>query len=348
MAKEEGGTPTTSHLNWRYDVFLSFRGEDTRYTFTGNLYDALRRKRFKVFMDEGGLKGGDEIQLAILKGLQESRISIVVLSKTFASSPWCLNELTQILECRETKNQVILPIFYDVDPSDVRRQTGSYGESMAVHWYGEDSESVHKWRSALSKIAELPGWHFRIGKGYEYKVIQQIVDKVIKMAPRYDVFLSFCGKDTRYTFTGFLYDAFSREGFKVFMNDEVSEEGDQISEPLITAIEKSRFSIIVFSENYAYSSLCLDVLAKILDWKKTKDQLVWPIFYKIEPSDLRHQRKSYDTAMTEHENRFGKDSKKVKNWRSTLYNAANLKGWYLKTGYEYEFIEKLVEMAIKI
>lgn len=132
------------------------------------------------------------------------------------------------------------------------------------------------------------------------------------------------------------------------MNDEEMEEGDQISQALITAIEKSRLSIIVFSENYAYSSLCLDVLAKILDCKKTKDQLVWPIFYKIEPSDLRHQRKSYDTAMTEHENRFGKDSKKVKNWRSTLYNAANLKGWYLKTGYMIQFQLLLANCMINV
>ncbi|XP_057441194.1 TMV resistance protein N-like [Lotus japonicus] len=344
MIVNEGAT------NWSYDVYLSFRWLETRRTFTGNLYNALHRKRFNVFMDGGKLKSGNQIILSLRKALGESRIAIVVLSQNFAMSIWCLDELAQILEYRKTKSQLIMPIFYDVDPSDVRRQTGSYGEAMAAHEhrFGKDSLVLQKWRSALSQVAEMSGWCFKIGYGFEYEIIERIVEQVTQLVPRYDVFLSFCGKDTRYSFTGFLYNALSQEGFETFMNDEEMEEGDQISQALITAIEKSRLSIIVFSENYAYSSLCLDELITILDCMKIKSQLVWPIFYKVEPSDLRHQRKCYGTAMVEHENRLGKDSEKLQIWRLALFEAANLKGWHLKTGYEYEFIDKLVEMAIKI
>jgi len=103
----------------RYDVFLCFRGSDTRHTFTGTLYAALREARFRTFMDTGELKGGDQIAYTIFEALEASRVSIVVLSQDFASSRWCLNDLVKILECRQTKNQVVIPIFYGVDPSDV-------------------------------------------------------------------------------------------------------------------------------------------------------------------------------------------------------------------------------------
>jgi len=153
------------------------------------------------------------------------------------------------------------------------------------------------------------------------------VRHVTKVVPRYSVFVSFSGKDTR-SFTGFLYNAFRRSGYHTVIND-----GDQTSESTVEDIEESRLSIIVFSENYARSTSCLDELLRILECMEMKNQLVCPIFYKVLPSDLRHQRNSYGEAMTEHENRMGKDSEKVKKWRSALFDVANLKGWYMKTGY---------------
>jgi hypothetical protein len=152
------------------------------------------------------------------------------------------------------------------------------------------------------------------------------VESTIKSLPRYDVFLSFCGEDTRYSFTGFLYNALRREGFKIFMDDEGLEGGNQISQTLLKAIEKSRLSIVVLSENYGYSTWCLDELVKIMECKKVKNQLVWPIFYKIEQSYVSNQTKSYGKAMTAHEDRFGKESENVQKWRSALSEVALLEG----------------------
>ncbi|MCH87131.1 TMV resistance protein N-like, partial [Trifolium medium] len=101
-------------------------------TSQGNLLHALRCKRFKIFMYSDILMSGDDITWSILRALQQSRISIVVFSQSFADSMFCLNELVEILNCKNTKNQQILPIFYDVDPSEVRYQTGRYGESIAA------------------------------------------------------------------------------------------------------------------------------------------------------------------------------------------------------------------------
>lgn len=171
---------------------------------------------------------------------------------------------------------------------------------------------------------------------YEYEFIQRVVESAVQSLPRYDVFLSFCGEDTRYSFTGFLYHALRREGFKTFMDDEGLVGGNQIFKTLMEAIEKSRLSIVVFSENYGYSSWCLDELVKIVECMKTKNQLVWPIFYKVEQSEVSNQTKSYGHAMAKHEEKIGKDynSEKVRKWRSALSEVGLLGGPHIK-GNEY-------------
>ena len=82
-----------------HDVFLSFRGEDTRYNFTSHLYQALCDKGFNTFIDND-LRRGEEISTELLKAIESSMISIVVFSDNYASSGWCLDELVKILECR--------------------------------------------------------------------------------------------------------------------------------------------------------------------------------------------------------------------------------------------------------
>ncbi|XP_042962564.1 disease resistance protein RUN1-like [Carya illinoinensis] len=95
-------------LPWVYDVVLSFRGEDVQQNFISHLYDALRKKGINTYIDEH-LERGKEISLTLLKAIEESRISIIVLSKNYASSTWCLEELMKILECREMKQQIVIP-----------------------------------------------------------------------------------------------------------------------------------------------------------------------------------------------------------------------------------------------
>lgn len=339
--------------SYKYDVFLCFRGEDTYCTFTGNLYHALRNKKIKTFFLPHQIQNDDEeLQLSpsILKAIQESRISIVVLSGNFASSTRCLDELENIIRCRNMYGQLVWPIFYKVDPSEVRYLRGRFGQ--AARDFEErfrdypHSNRMQRWKQALSEVTVISGWIYETE--YEYQFIQKIVELAVQSLPRYDVFLSFCGEDTRYSFTGFLYHALSNEGFKIFMDDEGLEGGNQISKTLLEAIEKSRLSIVVLSENFGYSTWCLDELDKIIKCMKTKNQLVWPIFYKIEQSDVSNQTKSYGKAMTAHEDRFGKQSENVQKWRSALSEVALLTGDHIKENeYEYEFIKKIVERAIE-
>ncbi|BFG41731.1 hypothetical protein CerSpe_280050 [Prunus speciosa] len=84
----------------KYDVFLSFRGEDTRYTFTSHLYAALCAKKIKTYIDDI-LERGEEIAPSLLEAIEKSKLSVIIFSKNYASSTWCLDELVHILRCKE-------------------------------------------------------------------------------------------------------------------------------------------------------------------------------------------------------------------------------------------------------
>nr|XP_048322180.1 disease resistance protein RUN1-like [Ziziphus jujuba var. spinosa] len=158
-----------------YDVFLSFRGEDTRNNFTSHLYQALCQKGIYTFLDDDKLERGKSISPELLKAIEKSRCSVIVLSENYASSRWCLDELVKILECRDAYEQIVLPIFYHVDPSHVQNQVGSFEEPF--HRYEQDfTQKVQRWRNALSQVAGLAGW--ALHDGNEAKFIQDFIIEV--------------------------------------------------------------------------------------------------------------------------------------------------------------------------
>ncbi|KAI9072653.1 hypothetical protein K1719_045373 [Acacia pycnantha] len=106
----------------KYDVFISFRGSDVRFGFLSHLRKELHEKQIDVYDDER-LERGEEIVPALFEAIEGSMMSLVIFSKDFASSKWCLEELVKIMECKETNEQIVIPVFYDIDPSHVRHQT---------------------------------------------------------------------------------------------------------------------------------------------------------------------------------------------------------------------------------
>ncbi|KDP45570.1 hypothetical protein JCGZ_17177 [Jatropha curcas] len=143
-----------------YDVFLSFRGIDTRKNFTSHLYAALKQKHITTFMDDAGLERGEEISWSLLKAIEESKMSVIIFSKNYASSRWCLDELVKIMECMDSMERMVLPVFYHVDPSDVRNQIGKFGEEFlkVKEKFKENVEKIETWISALRQAANLSGW----------------------------------------------------------------------------------------------------------------------------------------------------------------------------------------------
>ena len=94
-----------SQLQQHDFVLLSFTGQETREHFTRNLYNALRQNGIHTFMDDEELREGDEISEALVRAIEHSRISIIIFSKNYAFSGWCLDELVNIIQCKKTKGQ---------------------------------------------------------------------------------------------------------------------------------------------------------------------------------------------------------------------------------------------------
>ncbi|XP_031383960.1 TMV resistance protein N-like [Punica granatum] len=161
----------------KYDVFLSFRGEDVRNNFISHLRYALAQKEINTFIDDH-LRRGEEISSELVEAIEGSRIAVVVFSWNFASSTWCLDELLKILECKYSNGQLVRPVFLHVSPSELRKGNGSYAGMLRRHEEntGVSAEKVHRWRAALHQAANLSGWH--LGSGVESDLVRNIVEEV--------------------------------------------------------------------------------------------------------------------------------------------------------------------------
>ncbi|BAT92394.1 hypothetical protein LR48_Vigan05g143000 [Vigna angularis] len=171
---------TIQNQHYRYDVFISFRGPDARNSFVDHLCSHLLRKGIFVFKDDHNLQKGESISPQLLQAIQLSRLSIIVFSKNYASSTWCLDEMTAIASCKQQSSQIVFPIFYDVDPSHVRHQNGVYKNNFLSHrWkFGKDRDKVLGWKRAMTDLANSAGWDMRDKP--EFAQIQSIVQAVIK------------------------------------------------------------------------------------------------------------------------------------------------------------------------
>ncbi|CAL1376060.1 unnamed protein product [Linum trigynum] len=151
-----------------YEVFLSFRGPDTRHQFTDILYRFLVRLKVRTFRDDDELRKGEGIWPSLVKAIGQSKIHVPVMSETYAHSKWCLMELSEIAKRRkQEKGHIVLPIFYMTNPRDVRHQTGPYQSAFQQHDRDFDSGTVQEWRDALNEIGALKGWHVKSKDEYE-------------------------------------------------------------------------------------------------------------------------------------------------------------------------------------
>nr|WIL60015.1 nodulation protein [Melilotus officinalis] len=174
-----------------YDVFLSFRGVDTRESFTSHLCICIQTSGIVVFRDDDSLRKGDLISTTLLRAIEESRIATIVFSRNYAGSRWCLVELEKIMECYRTIGLVVLPVFYGVDPSEVRHQTGEFGKAfqLFLNRNGITKEDELKWRDVLREAAGLAGFvvlKFR----NESEAIDDIVENISRLLDKTDLFVA--------------------------------------------------------------------------------------------------------------------------------------------------------------
>ncbi|XP_058188728.1 disease resistance protein Roq1-like [Rhododendron vialii] len=157
-----------------YDIFLSFRGPDTRTKFTDHLYNALTHKGYRTFRDNDEIEMGEPIKSELQKAIGNSKIFVVILSKNYANSTACLFELQMILEQWKKSDHFVLPVFYEVDPLEVKKQ------AKHLHFRGKKvtHEKVKGWSAALEEVAGMAGMVSRNQCHGEAEFIEEIIDEL--------------------------------------------------------------------------------------------------------------------------------------------------------------------------
>ncbi|GFS35088.1 hypothetical protein Acr_00g0037730 [Actinidia rufa] len=144
----------TPNLNSSTIFFLSFRGLNTRKTFSDHLYHALNRAGFRTFRDHNGVERSENINSELQKAIKYSKMSVIVFSEDYVSSNACLFEVHTILEQCKKSDHFILPVFYDVDPERVKEQATDLEEK-------ELTEKAKGWSAALKEVASMAGMVLR-------------------------------------------------------------------------------------------------------------------------------------------------------------------------------------------
>ncbi|XP_060173043.1 TMV resistance protein N-like isoform X2 [Lycium barbarum] len=138
-----------------------------RQRYSQNIYRSLVQsigyKRIHTFQDDKRLEKGTLVPFELHKAIEMSQVSVIIFSHNYASSEWSLDELVKIMECKNRYEQIVIPIFYNVDPSVVRNQTENFAEAFDKQEskYNGGMEKVQKWRNAPTLVANLKGWDVR-------------------------------------------------------------------------------------------------------------------------------------------------------------------------------------------
>ncbi|XP_019096906.1 PREDICTED: probable disease resistance protein RPP1 [Camelina sativa] len=177
------------HRTWLHNVFPSFHGADVQKSFLSHIWKEFRRKGIEPYIHDDTVRGeviGPELQ----KTIQGSKIALVLLSKRYASSPWCLDELTEIMKCKKNLGQTVMAIFYEVDPTDVKKQAGDFGKVFRQTCEGKTTEVIGEWSQALTEVATIAGYH-SINWATEAEMIEDIAtdvsNKLINSTPSRDI-----------------------------------------------------------------------------------------------------------------------------------------------------------------
>lgn len=134
--------------NWDYDAFVSFNGQDVRREVISQFLKICQYKEIRTFKESEILNSRKSSQ-----AISGSRIAVVVFSENYTSSTRCLNELVEIMKCREELGQVVMPLFYNVDPSDVR----DFGKRFRRTCKNNIDDEQQRWSRALTDAASIGG-----------------------------------------------------------------------------------------------------------------------------------------------------------------------------------------------
>ncbi|CAJ2656076.1 unnamed protein product [Trifolium pratense] len=184
--KGEGEKPlSTNAPRSKYDVFVNFRGKDIRKGFLSHLIKAFPRKQISFFVDNK-IKRGDKLSHSLVEAIEGSFISLIIFSENYASSHWCLDELVKIFECKKKYGQIVIPVFFNVETTVVKRQTKSYEKAFSEHNEKYSPSRVQNWKHALQKSTKLTGIKLSDFQN-EAELLEEIINVVSKSLSKHPV-----------------------------------------------------------------------------------------------------------------------------------------------------------------
>ncbi|GLJ27777.1 hypothetical protein SUGI_0545140 [Cryptomeria japonica] len=146
--------------------------------------------------------------------------------------------------------------------------------------------------------------------------------------PSYDVLINHRGPDTKKTLASLIYRELSEHGLRVFLDERELEVGDPFPPAIQSAIRGASVHIAIFSKTYAESVWCLDELL----WMFDSHGNIIPIFYDIQPWELRHVGKgAYAGAFQDHRDKGRITIEQVDRWITALNKVADISGVVFET-----------------
>lgn len=107
-------------MEQKWDLFISHASED-KAAFVKPLADELMGYGVRIWYDEFELKLGDSLSKSIDYGLIHSSFGLVILSQSFFAKQWTDYELRSLLSKNISGQRAILPVWYDVEKSEVQQ-----------------------------------------------------------------------------------------------------------------------------------------------------------------------------------------------------------------------------------
>ncbi|KAK3409011.1 hypothetical protein EUGRSUZ_J01133 [Eucalyptus grandis] len=275
-----------------YDVFLSFPGgsDTTLESFPGRLHACLAAVGVSICRPDESQAAGSSSSLLPDAAIWRSKICIPILSEDYVCSDRCLHELVQVMEGKRSARLMVLPIFNRVEPSHLRYPKGIF--EKACH---SDTEGVQR---ALFEVSMLHGW--KITDGSEDELLKTVVQTVLRclqpdiqnvsQSARYKVFLNF--------------RRLMNAGVSVFKDDIDLPIGEEFGPQLLSAITRCTIYITILSPTYASSKWCLYELAKMSECSNSRGHMILPLFYHVEPHDVRDLKGRFGDEFRSREQRL--------------------------------------------
>jgi hypothetical protein len=162
------------------DVFLSHHGVDTKRGFASWLRRDLERRMFTCFFDEHSLQRADSSWARISEALLSCKLVVIVLSKGFFESKWCLRELHM---CRVLE-KVVVPIFFDIKPDECG-PTALASRVPPLPWDGGSGDwDGFGWEEDVQWIKGIVGLRLEALDGFWDTCIDKAIQDVARLLGR--------------------------------------------------------------------------------------------------------------------------------------------------------------------